>query len=75
MFLPTRVAVFQGPNTRLLMYDKLQWAGHLIFQTPFASQMKKDILKSRKEYLETNKHLYPLTDSTLKSCLEFPYTA
>lgn len=46
------------------MYDKLQWAGHLIFQTPLVSQMKKDVLKSRKEHLETNKPLYPLTDST-----------
>lgn len=62
--MPTCVAVFQGPNTRLLMYDKLQWAGHLIFQTPLVSQMKKDVLKSRKEHLETNKPLYPLTDST-----------
>lgn len=43
--LPACMALFQGPNTKLLMYDTPQWARHLIFQALLASYMKKDVAK------------------------------
>ena len=51
VFLPTCVALSQGPNTRLLTYDTPQQAGHLICQALLASCMKTDIAKKQKRTL------------------------
>ena len=46
------------------------------FSSPAANYLKRKVLlKSRREPLETNQRLHSLTDSTWKSCLEFPYMA